>query len=45
MLDDCNLTSHAYDEALANRIYQHIVRDYAALLGGMASQIQSLQWE
>ena len=45
MLDDRNLTSHAYDEALANRIYRHIVRDYAALLGSMASRIQSLEWE
>lgn len=29
MLEDRNLTSHAYDEALAKRIYEHIVRDYA----------------
>ena len=45
MLEDRNLTSHAYDEALANRIYAHIVRDYAPLLSGMARQIQTLQWD
>jgi nucleotidyltransferase substrate binding protein (TIGR01987 family) len=45
MLEDRNLTSHAYDEALANRIYQHIVRDYASLLGDMADKIQSLTWD
>lgn len=42
MLEDRNLTSHAYDEALAIRIYQHVVRDYAALLGAMAGKIQTL---
>ena len=36
MLEDRNLTSHAYDEALATRIYQHVVRDYSVLLGTMA---------
>lgn len=45
MLDDRNLTSHTYDEALAIRIYRHIVQDYAALLEAMARQIQSLQWD
>lgn len=45
MLEDRNLTSHAYDEALANRIYRHIVRDYASLLGAMADKIQSLTWD
>lgn len=45
MLEDRNLTSHAYDEALASQIYQHIVRDYAPLLGGMADKIQTLQWD
>lgn len=43
MLEDRNLTSHAYDEALASRIYQHIVADYARLLQDMASKIQSLE--
>ena len=45
MLEDRNLTSHAYDEALANRIYQHILRDYAPLLGGMARKIRTLEWD
>jgi nucleotidyltransferase substrate binding protein (TIGR01987 family) len=45
MLEDRNLTSHAYDEALANRIYQHIVRDYVGLLSGMAEQLQTLAWD
>lgn len=45
MLDDRNLTSHAYDEALADRIYEHIVHDYARLLGGMARKIQTLTWD
>jgi len=45
MLDDRNLTSHAYDEAPARRIFNHVVRDYAALLWQMAEQIQTLSWE
>jgi len=45
MLEDRNLTSHAYDEALATRIYRHVVKDYAALLTQMAGQIQTLSWE
>lgn len=45
MLEDRNLTSHAYDEALATRIYQHVVRNYAALLGAMAGRIQTLTWD
>ena len=45
MLDDRNLTSHAYDEELARCIYQHIVRDYVTLLGRMAERIQSLTWD
>lgn len=45
MLEDRNLTSHAYDEALATRIYQHVVGDYSALLGSMARQIQTLKWD
>jgi nucleotidyltransferase substrate binding protein (TIGR01987 family) len=44
MLEDRNLASHAYDEALATRIYQHVARDYAALLGQMAETIQTLSW-
>lgn len=45
MLDDRNLTSHAYDEELATRIYRSIVRDYAPLLGKMAGKIQTLEWD
>jgi nucleotidyltransferase substrate binding protein (TIGR01987 family) len=45
MIEDRNLTSHAYDEALANRIYGRIVHDYAPLLGSMADKIQSLAWD
>jgi nucleotidyltransferase substrate binding protein (TIGR01987 family) len=45
MLEERNLTSHAYDEALARRIYGHIVQDYAPLLCGMAENIQTLQWD
>lgn len=44
-LEDRNLTSHAYDEALAIRIYQHVVRVYVALLGQMAGKIQTLSWD
>ncbi len=45
MLDDRNLTSHAYDEALAIRIHANIVRDHASLLAGMAGRIQTLTWD
>lgn len=45
MLEDRNLTSHAYDETLAVRIHTHIVRDYAPLLGSMARKIQTLDWD
>jgi nucleotidyltransferase substrate binding protein (TIGR01987 family) len=45
MLDDRNLTSHAYDEALAARIYRNIARDHAPLLGVMAERIQALAWD
>ena len=45
MLEDRNLTAHAYDEALASRIHGHIVHDYAPLLAGMAHRIQTLAWD
>ena len=45
VLDDRNLTSHAYDEALAIRIYRHVVQEYTALLGEMEGRIQKLTWE
>ena len=45
MLEDRNLTSHAYDEALAMRIYRHVAQDYVALLVQMSDKIQTLFWE
>lgn len=45
MLEDRNVTSHAYDEALAKRIYDNIVKDYAPLLSAMAERIQALSWD
>lgn len=45
VLEDRNLTSHAYDEALATRIYQHVAHEYAALLAQMAGKIQTLSWD
>jgi nucleotidyltransferase substrate binding protein (TIGR01987 family) len=45
MLDDRNLTSHAYDDTLAVRIYTRIVQDYAARLAQMAEKIQTLRWD
>lgn len=45
MLEERNLTSHAYDESLAARIYQNIREDYAPLLSTMADRIQALSWD
>jgi len=45
MLEDRNLTSHAYDRALAARIYGNVVKDYARLLGAMAGTIQNFSWD
>lgn len=45
MLEDRNLTTHAYDQALARRIYRHIVGEYAARLRAMADRIQALPWD
>ena len=45
MLDGRNLTSHAYDETLAVRIYTRIVHDYAPRLARMAEKIQTLVWD
>ena len=45
MVEDRNLTSHAYDEALAAGIHRNVVRDYATLLGAMAARIQALSWD
>lgn len=45
MIEDRNLTSHAYDEALAGSIYGRVVREYAPALGIMAERIRTLTWE
>ena len=45
MLEDRNLTSHAYDEALAGQIYRNVVHYYSPLLSAMAAKIQTLAWE
>jgi nucleotidyltransferase substrate binding protein (TIGR01987 family) len=45
MLEDRNLTSHAYDEELARGIYGRIVRGHAPLLAAMAHTIQMLKWD
>ena len=45
MLEDRNLTTHAYDESLATRIYHNIVNDYAPVLSAMADRIQKLTWD
>jgi nucleotidyltransferase substrate binding protein (TIGR01987 family) len=45
MLEDRNLTSHAYDAVLAGEIHGRIVRDYAPLLDMMSQRIQGLVWE
>jgi hypothetical protein len=45
MLEDRNLTTHAYDETLARQIYGHIVQDYASLLLAMGNRLQNLQWD
>ena len=45
MLDERNLTSHAYDETLARTIYSHIVGVYAPLLAVMNGRLQNLTWE
>ena len=45
MLEDRNLTSHAYDEALATAIYRRIVDEYAPALARMAGKIEALRWD
>jgi nucleotidyltransferase substrate binding protein (TIGR01987 family) len=45
MLEDRNLTSQTYNEALARRTYNAIVEEYAVRLSAMATTIQSLAWE
>jgi nucleotidyltransferase substrate binding protein (TIGR01987 family) len=45
LLEDRNLTAHAYDEAVAARIYGHIVKDYTGILAEMVKKIQTLAWD
>ncbi len=45
MIVDCNLTSHAYDEELSERIYAHILSKYAALLESASQKLQNLEWD
>ena len=45
MLEDRNLTSHAYDEPLAHGIYGRVVAQYAPALLAMADRIAALAWE
>lgn len=45
MLEDRNLTSHAYDAYLAGQIYHNISQNYIFLLTRMAEKIQTLKWE
>lgn len=45
MIVDRNLTSHAYDEELSERIYAHILSKYAALLETASQKLQNLEWD
>lgn len=45
MLEDRNLTSHAYDQALATRIHDHVVKAYADAIARMAATIAGLRWD
>ena len=45
MIVDRNLTSHAYDEELSERIYANIVSKYASLLDLAAQKLRSLEWD
>lgn len=45
MIEDRNLTSHAYDEEIAKAIYHRILRDHLPLLAGMSQRIEELTWE
>ena len=44
MLDERNLPTHAYHQALAERIYRNITKSYAPLLAAMGEKIQNLSW-
>ena len=45
MIVDRNLTSHAYDEELSERIYAHILSKYAALLEMASQKLQHWEWD
>ena len=45
MIVDRNLTSHAYDEELSERIYANILSKYAALLESASQRLQNLEWD
>jgi hypothetical protein len=45
MIVDRNLTSHAYDEELSERIYANILSKYAALLESASQRLQGLEWD
>ena len=45
MIVDRNLTSHAYDEELSERIYANILSKYAALLESATQRLQNLEWD
>jgi nucleotidyltransferase substrate binding protein (TIGR01987 family) len=44
IIEDRNLTTHAYDEELSDRIYNHILSWHARLLCGMVEKLQKLKW-
>lgn len=45
MLNDRNMTSHAYDEGTALSVYANIVHKYARLLREMADKLNALKWD
>ena len=45
MLDDRNLTSHIYEESLAEAIYQRIVNQHTPLLEEAERRLQDILWE
>jgi nucleotidyltransferase substrate binding protein (TIGR01987 family) len=45
MLDDRNLTSHTYEESLAEAIYQRIVNQHTPLLEEAERRLQDILWE
>ncbi len=45
MLDDRNLTSHTYDEALAEAVYQRIANRHIRLLEEAERRLQGIHWD